>query len=361
METLKVSELQAKLQQEGAQWQAAYTNLSELAGEELKSRLGAVPPGPLPTAAQKKSSQKVALAAHEAMISAGIPSSKDWRNHNGQNYVTSVKNQGGCGSCVAFGATASVESKVRIKKGAGYAIDISEAHLFYCLKGDPNGCQNGWWPNAAYDNFKNSGVALENYFPYVGNQQACNVNSGWQNQKVQIKDWKNITDIGQIKNWLANKGPMSACFEVFSDFYSYSSGVYTHVSGGSVGWHCVCVIGYDDNQRCWICKNSWGTNWGDNGYFKIRYGQCSFELYGMWGVEEVLDSGWLYNKKVIGLWTINQNQNAWAYIEGEGWKRVFPNNQNNFFNILTQLIGAKNKGSTVSVRIKNGQIVEIYS
>ena len=59
----------------------------------------------------------------------------DWHNISGQNFVTPVKNQGGCGSCVAFGAVAAVESKVKILRGASYAIDLSEAHLFYCIAG----------------------------------------------------------------------------------------------------------------------------------------------------------------------------------------------------------------------------------
>jgi hypothetical protein len=62
--------------------------------------------------------------------------------------------------------------------------------------------------------------------------------------------------------------------EVNSDLFCYFGGVYTYDYGDFVGNHAICVIGYDDTQNCWICKNSWGTNWGEDGFFKIAYGEC---------------------------------------------------------------------------------------
>jgi C1A family cysteine protease len=365
MAKLKFQDLQAAIQAQNASWVAGETGFEGFSDAQIKSLLGAIPPGSPPTEAQKENSKRVALVEHESMSAqrsaAAYPPVKDWRNVSGQNYVTPIRDQGGCGSCVAFGCLGVVESMIRISKGAGYVVDLSEAHLFYCLKGDPNGCVNGWWPGDAYPMVQNPGVALENYFPYVGSQQACAVATGWENQKVQITGFQNITGVVAIKDWIANKGPVSACFEVFDDFYSYRSGVYRHVMGGSVGWHCVEIVGYDDNQQCWIAKNSWGANRGENGFYRIGYGECSIELYGMWGVTGVIDSGWFNNKRIQGLWAINEDHNAWALIEGEGWKRIFPGNHNAFFSILTQLIAAKNKNTPVNVRIENGQIVEVYA
>jgi hypothetical protein len=68
--------------------------------------------------------------------------------------------------------------------------------------------------------------------------------------------------------------------EVYDDFYSYRNGVYARTSGASYeGGHAVLIVGYDDGDNCWICKNSWGTGWGENGYFKIRRGNCSIGTY----------------------------------------------------------------------------------
>lgn len=67
---------------------------------------------------------------------------------------------------------------------------------------------------------------------------------------------------------------MVAGFDVYADFLAYGGGVYRHVSGDPVGGHGVEVVGYDDTQQCWICKNSWGPRFGINGFFQIGYGEC---------------------------------------------------------------------------------------
>lgn len=69
-------------------------------------------------------------------------------------------------------------------------------------------------------------------------------------------------NVAAIKEHLNNYGPVTGCFVVYNDFFSYSSGVYRHVSGGEAGGHCVAIVGYDDAQGAWIIKNSWGVGWG---------------------------------------------------------------------------------------------------
>ena len=49
------------------------------------------------------------------------------------------------------------------------------------------------------------------------------------------------------------------------------------MAGHFKGLHAVAVVGYDDGQRCWIVKNSWGTNWGEGGFFRIGYGECGLD------------------------------------------------------------------------------------
>jgi hypothetical protein len=81
-----------------------------------------------------------------------------------------------------------------------------------------------------------------------------------------------------IEAALAN-GPMLAAFDVYQDFFSYKGGVYHHTWGDSVGGHAVAIVGYDSAERYWIVKNSWGANWGENGYFRIGFGECGIEDY----------------------------------------------------------------------------------
>ena len=60
---------------------------------------------------------------------------------------------------------------------------------------------------------------------------------------------------------------------VYNDFYSYRSGVYSYTTGSYLGAHAVLVVGYDDVNQCFIVKNSWGTGWGEAGYFMIAYSE----------------------------------------------------------------------------------------
>jgi C1A family cysteine protease len=97
-----------------------------------------------------------------------------------------------------------------------------------------------------------------------------------------------LTGRANIKNWIATKGTVTGCFIIYQDFFSYRSGVYRHVTGSQAGGHCIEIVGYDDAQGCWICKNSWGTNWGAGGFFRIAYGQCQIDTwYGPYGANSV--------------------------------------------------------------------------
>jgi hypothetical protein len=94
---------------------------------------------------------------------------------------------------------------------------------------------------------------------------------------VKITAWAAVMAVADRKNVLAAKGPMVAGMAVFNDFFSYRTGVYRHTTGALAGYHAVSVVGYDDTQQCWICKNSWGPGWGDSGWFRIGYGECGMD------------------------------------------------------------------------------------
>jgi uncharacterized repeat protein (TIGR02543 family) len=82
-----------------------------------------------------------------------------------------------------------------------------------------------------------------------------------------------------MKQALADGGPFQATMLVYGDFFDYSGGVYRHTYGTLQGAHAVTIVGYNDSSGYWIAKNSWGTGWGENGWFKIAYGQCSIDSY----------------------------------------------------------------------------------
>jgi len=354
------NQLNTLIKSANAGWQAGPTTVSDLPPEQQKNRLGYVPGGGEESLEQRIQASAAKLASLKATVGAA-PASFDWRNVNGQNYVTPITDQGGCGSCVAFGTTASVEAKFRIQRGnPGLNVDLSEASLFFCI-GPASGasCGGGWYMTPAMDGYKNTGIPDEACFPYTDHQQACSQCSDWQSRATKISGWHTISNAADMKNWIATNGPLATCFTVYNDFFSYTSGIYKHVSGGVAGGHCVCVVGYNDSGGYWICKNSWGIGWGQAGFFFIAYGECGIDST-MWAPEGILETGWLNNTRVIGLWTIDQDRNAWAYLNGIGWRKIAWDNDNIFFDLLRLLAAAKEGGRPVNVYQDNGVIKQIY-
>merc|ERR1711879_1012806 len=80
---------------------------------------------------------------------------------------------------------------------------------------------------------------------------------------------------------LMTNGPVAAAFTVYADFPTYKSGVYKHTSGSALGGHAVKIIGWgvEDGNDYWLVANSWNTDWGDKGFFKIARGhnECGIE------------------------------------------------------------------------------------
>jgi len=222
----------------------------------------------------------------------GLASKHDWRDVDGVDWTTTIKDQGNCGSCVAFGALATLEAILRIKKykDSNRAIDLSEAHMFFCndrdcLPGRPN---SGWRMNPACDYLKNHGVPDDACFPYTDHNQPCNTCPDWEDRigDTKIRRWNHTMDIDKMKERIVENGPQITGMAVYEDFWDYRSGVYEYVEGGLEAYHCVSVVGFDDEEGCWICKNSWGTDWGEDGWFRIKYGECGIDdAFGMWNLE----------------------------------------------------------------------------
>ena len=290
LDRLETSELRAVLAQEQATWEAGDTNVSHLPEPDKLRRLGYVP-GPEDPSLEDRESLARAQAEEPGVAAepVGYPASIDWRNVGGWSYISAIRDQGGCGSCVAFGTCATVEARARVATGQpALGIDLSEAHLYYCIAASQGrNCANGWWPDDALEGVRTTGVVGEGCFPYTAGDQACNLCPGWQQQLTTISGWHRITSVADMKTWLASNGPLTTCFTVYNDFYSYRGGIYRHVTGDFAGGHCVSVVGYNDARGYWICQNSWGTGWGESGFFRIAYGDCGIDAT-MWAAETVV-------------------------------------------------------------------------
>ena len=272
LEALSVTDIESAVSGADYGWRAGSTPLAAAPIEEQRGHLGLI------VTAEELEATAAAVAAAESFSAlrtsvAAPPASIDWRANNG-NWVTPIKDQGNCGSCVSFGTAATIESRIRIAcKNANLAIDLSEAHLFYC--GCGNCCGTGWNFSPALDFAKNTGIVVESAFPYTPGNQPCK--SGLPQPYIKLTAWSPTLSTFDRKNILSTKGPMVAGMAVFQDFYSYRTGVYRHVTGGLVGYHAISVVGYDDGQGCWICKNSWGPGFGESGFFRIAYGECGID------------------------------------------------------------------------------------
>jgi hypothetical protein len=266
----KGDDLQAAVRAKGYDWQAASTPLSLLSLSEKKAHLGlTVTKAELQATA---TAVRAANAVRALLAAAAPPAAIDWRNNNG-DWTTAIRDQSSCGSCVSFATCATLEARIKIAcKDAAMAPDLAEAHVFYC--GCGNCCGSGWNFPPALDFCKTTGVAVESAFPYTPGDQPCKPGLA---PYVKITEWSAIYSIEDRKSVIAAKGPVVAGMAVYDDFYSYRTGVYRHATGALVGYHAVSVVGYDDAQQCWIAKNSWGPGWGDNGWFRIGYGEAEME------------------------------------------------------------------------------------
>lgn len=275
------------VQREGAHWRAGPTPLTPLQLWQLKLKLGCIPGPNQPSFEEAERRASARHAAWRASMGEQLDTSRgpvamDWRNHQGRDYTSPVKDQSFCGSCVAFGTTAAVEGTLRIQRDDPFLpILCSEAHLFYVYAQQEGfGCNTGWYVESATQHLA-EGVTDASLYPYTPGDQPAQLPENWK-QGYTLAQSQITNDLGQMKAWLAHEGQLIACFSVYDDFYSYLSGVYSPTSGAQyVGGHCICVVGYSDTERCWICKNSWGPGWGEQGYFKIAYGVCGID-YQMW-------------------------------------------------------------------------------
>jgi C1A family cysteine protease len=364
MSALDLATLRQALEASGHPWQAGETSMTRLTEAERRNRLGVPLPADIDDVALEANRAR-ALRAEAYASAAGAPASFDARNVGGSNYVTPVKDQGNCGSCVAFGTVGTAETTAAFTRSQpDLQLDLSEAHLFY-VHGAATGasCSAGWWPAPALDAFRDIGVTFEDYFPYTaGNSGGASLNPDWPNRLAKVTGWEEHTnDPAAMKAWISSHGAMDACFYVYQDFFSYTSGVYRHLSGDLAGGHCVTLVGYDDTQGCWIAKNSWSTGWGDHGFVKIGYGECNIEAWGVFGIQGISLRCWINGVHPLGLWTNDQPDNAWAYLESIGWLKLADVSEQANLTMLEQMSSAKLRGTTVNAFTDgSNRVTQVY-
>ena len=268
---IALQEIQKAIVEKKAPWTAGMNDIFLLSPEEKRKLCGCRDSISLEKISESQQIMRFALQ----------PEKFDWRDKDGSDWMSPVKNQGACGSCVAFCTIGTLEGQLNIyHNDPDLDRDLSEQHIFSCGGG---GCDGGWYTDVAFQYLQDHGAPDEDCFPYTsgetGTDQPCNNTcSDWQERAVKIScwDWVGgdfcVKTPAEIKKEIL-KGPVATSMTVYEDFYAYIEGIYEHVWGEVVDEHCVVFVGWDDTSDppCWIVRNSWGM-WGESGYYRIRMG-----------------------------------------------------------------------------------------
>ncbi|KAL6094176.1 hypothetical protein STEG23_008268 [Scotinomys teguina] len=210
------------------------------------------------------------IRKHE--VGGVFPKSVDWRK---KGYVTSVQNQEYCNSCWAFAVTGAIEGQMF--KKTGNLTRLSVQNLVDCSK--PHGNNGCDWGDP-YLGYKyvlhNGGVEAETTYPYEGREGPCRYNP--ENSAAKITGFVSLPQSeDSLMAAVATIGPISAGVHVASDlFYFYKTGILHDQKCNSTAVnHVVLVVGYgtEEGENYWLVRNSWGDEWGIQGYMKIAKDQ----------------------------------------------------------------------------------------
>jgi cathepsin L len=207
-----------------------------------------------------------AFEAPEETNNLALPTQFDW---NAKGAVTPIKNQEQCGSCWSFSTTGSTEGCHQIK--TNNLVALSEQNLMDCSYAEGNqGCDGGLMTAAMEYIILNKGIDTEASYPYTAEDgTSCQYTAS--NSGATLAGMVNVTEGSEsdLQNNAA-VGPVSVAIDASqSSFQFYSSGVYYEPACSSTQLdHGVLVTGWgvDNGAAYWIVKNSWGTDWGQNGW-----------------------------------------------------------------------------------------------
>jgi len=208
--------------------------------------------------------------------------------------IARITDQGHCGSCWAWGATEALSDRFCIQGKVN--VTLSAQDLTSCAQS--NGCDGGY-PNRAWDYMMKTGVVTEACYPTLMGQcqhpgcselptpkcnQTCVNGEVFTGSKHFAASAYSVSNnIEHIATEIMTHGPVEVSFEVYEDFATYTSGVYVHKTGKSLGGHAVKAIGWGVDKasglKYWLVANSWNQSWGMNGFFMIERGvnECGIE------------------------------------------------------------------------------------
>jgi cathepsin L len=195
-----------------------------------------------------------------------LPDSWDW---NAMGAVTPIKNQGQCGSCWSFSTTGSTEGCHFIT--SGQLVSLSEQNLVDCSTAQGNeGCNGGLMDQAFQYIITNKGIDTEKSYPYTAEDGTCSYSTS--NCGSTLTTYTDVTSGSETALQQAvYMAPVSVAIDASQNsFQLYTSGVYYEPACSSTQLdHGVLAAGWGTDPSggdYWQVKNSWGTDWGQNGW-----------------------------------------------------------------------------------------------
>jgi cathepsin X len=243
--------------------------------------------------------------SHEVVDLSALPAAWDWGNINGTNLLTWVRNQHipqYCGSCWAHGPTSSLADRINIanwREGKPLPqLTLSPQVIINCKAG---GSCNGGDPSGVYEFGHKKGITDDSCQQYVAanpakfscdSEQICQncyppndffVNPNWNNcsalvapmaqRTYWVSQYGRVSGALKMKAEIFNNGPIGCGIDVTSKFEAYTGGVYSEYKTFIQINHEISVVGWGveaNGTEYWIARNSWGSYWGEKGFFRIK-------------------------------------------------------------------------------------------
>ncbi len=309
----KIDRINLNIQNKGQKWVAGETSISKLSYHEKRRMFGGNVPNlqgfeyyvggvfVLPGSEDNFKSGDTQSESPESSEPEYV-NEFSWRNRHGKDWVTSVKNQKGCGSCSAFGTAAAVELLINQYFNRNLNYDLSEQNLMSCtgLR-----CSFGGNPCMALNHLRGYGIVMEDCFPYTATDQTCSKICKNPTERIKIDSWQGyyydstINSVPCCKKEIMNGATVAL---VPSWYHTMQLVGYKTLEEGShiklakhkdtVNWITIQPNDPYIGQTALLFKNSWSENWGDNGYAYIIGDMVNYRIYSLYGpvTSRILDS-----------------------------------------------------------------------